>query len=155
MYAFNTGYYIPFIHPNSNLESSSLLRTGNSHTDGEKTFAIIIGLLAGVALVIIFLTFLKKVFGGHGTDHLYLTFFFPIFIRAESIKLYVTRDPILYIKPFSFCRKIKCKSKYAMNIWWVLILDSSSIHPFLTLGFTLYSIMICFSFCSANYFIFR
>ncbi|XP_017240444.1 plasmodesmata-located protein 7 [Daucus carota subsp. sativus] len=39
---------------------------GNSHSDGEKTFAIIIGLLAGVALVIIFLTFLKKVFGGHG-----------------------------------------------------------------------------------------
>ncbi|KAK1404156.1 Cysteine-rich repeat secretory protein 60 [Heracleum sosnowskyi] len=39
---------------------------GNSHSDGEKTFAIIIGLLAGVALVIIFLTFLKKVFGGQG-----------------------------------------------------------------------------------------
>lgn len=39
---------------------------GHSHSDGEKTFAIIIGLLAGVALVIIFLTFLKKVFGGYG-----------------------------------------------------------------------------------------
>ncbi|KAJ6369569.1 hypothetical protein OIU76_027916 [Salix suchowensis] len=34
--------------------------------DGEKTFAIIIGLFAGVALVIIFLAFLGKVFGGNG-----------------------------------------------------------------------------------------
>ncbi|KAJ0043087.1 hypothetical protein Pint_18553 [Pistacia integerrima] len=34
--------------------------------DGEKTFAIIIGLLAGVALLIIFLTFIRKMFGEHG-----------------------------------------------------------------------------------------
>ncbi|KDP25790.1 hypothetical protein JCGZ_22512 [Jatropha curcas] len=37
-----------------------------SVNEGEKTFAIIIGLLAGVALVIIFLMFLRKVFGGNG-----------------------------------------------------------------------------------------
>lgn len=39
---------------------------GDSHNDAEKTFAIIIGLLAGVALLIIFLTFLRKVSGGNG-----------------------------------------------------------------------------------------
>ncbi|KAG9137568.1 hypothetical protein Leryth_019761 [Lithospermum erythrorhizon] len=41
---------------------------GSSHSESEKTFAIIIGLLAGVALLIIFLTFMKRVFfgGNHG-----------------------------------------------------------------------------------------
>ncbi|XP_023550862.1 cysteine-rich repeat secretory protein 60-like [Cucurbita pepo subsp. pepo] len=34
--------------------------------DGEKTFAIIIGLLAGVALLIIFLIFIRKIFQGSG-----------------------------------------------------------------------------------------
>ncbi|XP_034706037.1 plasmodesmata-located protein 7-like [Vitis riparia] len=38
----------------------------SSHDDGEKTFAIIVGLLAGVALIIIFLTFMRKVFEGNG-----------------------------------------------------------------------------------------
>ncbi|XP_058186742.1 plasmodesmata-located protein 7 [Rhododendron vialii] len=38
----------------------------SSHTEGEKTFALIIGLLAGVALLIIFLTFIRKIFGGEG-----------------------------------------------------------------------------------------
>ncbi|PON89078.1 hypothetical protein TorRG33x02_151530, partial [Trema orientale] len=37
-----------------------------SSDDGEKTFAIIIGLLAGVALIIIFLAFLRKICEGHG-----------------------------------------------------------------------------------------
>ncbi|KAF3953243.1 hypothetical protein CMV_021293 [Castanea mollissima] len=37
-----------------------------STNDGEKTFAIIIGLLAGVALLIIFLAFIRKVFEGPG-----------------------------------------------------------------------------------------
>ena len=37
-----------------------------STTEGEKTFAIIIGLLTGVALLIIFLTFIRKVFEGPG-----------------------------------------------------------------------------------------
>ncbi|EYU30895.1 hypothetical protein ABFS82_08G216300 [Erythranthe guttata] len=39
---------------------------GSSHSDSEKTFAIIIGLLAGVALLIIFLTFVRRIFGGNG-----------------------------------------------------------------------------------------
>lgn len=39
---------------------------GKSSDDGEKTFAIIVGLLAGVALLIIFLTFVRKVFEGPG-----------------------------------------------------------------------------------------
>ncbi|XP_044505150.1 plasmodesmata-located protein 7-like [Mangifera indica] len=34
--------------------------------EGEKTFAIIIGLLAGVALLIIFLTFIRRVYGENG-----------------------------------------------------------------------------------------
>lgn len=38
----------------------------SSTNDGEKTFAIIIGLLAGVALLIIFLTFVRKLFEGPG-----------------------------------------------------------------------------------------
>lgn len=38
----------------------------DDHDEAEKTFAIIIGLLAGVALIIIFLTFMRKVFGGKG-----------------------------------------------------------------------------------------
>ncbi|XP_024027485.1 cysteine-rich repeat secretory protein 60 [Morus notabilis] len=37
-----------------------------STDDGEKTFAIIIGLLAGVALIIIFLAFLRKICEGNG-----------------------------------------------------------------------------------------
>ncbi|KAL0283014.1 UNVERIFIED_CONTAM: Plasmodesmata-located protein 7, partial [Sesamum angustifolium] len=41
------------------------------HGESEKTFAIIIGLLAGVALLIIFLTFVRRMFGGNGeTYHL-------------------------------------------------------------------------------------
>ncbi|CAK9156041.1 unnamed protein product [Ilex paraguariensis] len=38
----------------------------SSHDEGEKTFAIIVGLLAGVALIIIFLTFMRKVLEGNG-----------------------------------------------------------------------------------------
>ncbi|KAM1166439.1 hypothetical protein TB2_025258 [Malus domestica] len=38
-----------------------------SINDGEKTFAVIIGLLAGVALLIVFLTFIRRIFGGNGT----------------------------------------------------------------------------------------
>ncbi|KAB2611929.1 cysteine-rich repeat secretory protein 60 [Pyrus ussuriensis x Pyrus communis] len=37
-----------------------------SASDGEKTFAVIIGLLAGVALLIVFLSFIRKIFGGNG-----------------------------------------------------------------------------------------
>lgn len=42
------------------------LTTGSFHSESEKTFAIIIGLLAGVALLIIFLTFVRRIFGGYG-----------------------------------------------------------------------------------------
>ncbi|KAL3525024.1 hypothetical protein ACH5RR_013396 [Cinchona calisaya] len=38
----------------------------SSHSESEKTFAIIIGLLAGVALIIILATFMRRVFGGNG-----------------------------------------------------------------------------------------
>ncbi|KAI3781216.1 hypothetical protein L2E82_11225 [Cichorium intybus] len=38
----------------------------DGHDEAEKTFAIIIGLLAGVALIIIFLTFMRKAFGRNG-----------------------------------------------------------------------------------------
>ncbi|CDP01642.1 unnamed protein product [Coffea canephora] len=39
---------------------------GSSHSDSEKTFAIIIGLLAGVALIIILATFMRRTFGENG-----------------------------------------------------------------------------------------
>ncbi|KAK6789968.1 hypothetical protein RDI58_013768 [Solanum bulbocastanum] len=39
---------------------------GSHHFENEKTFALIIGLLAGVALLIIFLTFLRRIFGRNG-----------------------------------------------------------------------------------------
>ncbi|XP_051117664.1 plasmodesmata-located protein 7 [Andrographis paniculata] len=39
---------------------------GFSHNESEKTFALIIGLLAGVALLIIFLTFLSRLFSKNG-----------------------------------------------------------------------------------------
>ncbi|XP_021891384.1 cysteine-rich repeat secretory protein 60 [Carica papaya] len=45
---------------------SPLAHHDKSTNDGEKTFAIIIGLLAGVALLIIFLAFLGKVFQRNG-----------------------------------------------------------------------------------------
>ena len=72
----------------------SIFRTGNSHSDGEKTFAIIIGLLAGVALVIIFLTFLKKVFGGHGTHFISLyihvsNYFNPLIFLRFILNLFM------------------------------------------------------------------
>ncbi|XP_027077185.1 plasmodesmata-located protein 7-like isoform X1 [Coffea arabica] len=38
----------------------------SSHSDSEKTFAIIIGLLAGVALIIILATFMRRTFGENG-----------------------------------------------------------------------------------------
>ncbi|KAK4430431.1 Plasmodesmata-located protein 7 [Sesamum alatum] len=38
----------------------------SSHSESEKTFAIVVGLLAGVALVIIFLTFIGRLFGRNG-----------------------------------------------------------------------------------------
>nr|GMC56859.1 cysteine-rich repeat secretory protein 60 [Ipomoea batatas] len=37
-----------------------------SHNESEKTFALIIGLLAGVALLIVFLTFMRRIFTGNG-----------------------------------------------------------------------------------------
>ncbi|KAG8383660.1 hypothetical protein BUALT_Bualt04G0037000 [Buddleja alternifolia] len=39
---------------------------GSSHSESEKTFAIIIGLLAGVGLLIIFLTFVSRMFRRNG-----------------------------------------------------------------------------------------
>ncbi|QCD98462.1 plasmodesmata-located protein 7 [Vigna unguiculata] len=39
---------------------------GKSDNEGEKTFAIIVGLLAGVAILIIFLAFLRRICEGHG-----------------------------------------------------------------------------------------
>ncbi|KAL6582775.1 hypothetical protein OROMI_004853 [Orobanche minor] len=39
----------------------------SSHTESEKTFAIVVGLLAGVGLLIIFLTFIRRFFCG-GND---------------------------------------------------------------------------------------
>lgn len=41
---------------------------GKSNNEGEKTFAIIVGLLAGVALLIILLMFVRKVVGGNGKN---------------------------------------------------------------------------------------
>lgn len=42
---------------------------GNSdHSEGEQTFAIIIGVLAGVVLLVIFLTFLGRVLGGNAAE---------------------------------------------------------------------------------------
>ncbi|PIN11944.1 hypothetical protein CDL12_15453 [Handroanthus impetiginosus] len=38
----------------------------SSHSESEKTFALIIGLLAGVALLIVFLTFVSRLFGRNG-----------------------------------------------------------------------------------------
>ncbi|CAN0913821.1 Plasmodesmata-located protein 7 [Linum grandiflorum] len=52
---------------NNNYGYNSNKPSGKSTNEGEKTFAIIIGLLAGVALLIIFLTFVRKIAcGGHG-----------------------------------------------------------------------------------------
>ncbi|XP_057433914.1 plasmodesmata-located protein 7 isoform X2 [Lotus japonicus] len=38
----------------------------SNNSDGEKTFAIIIGLLAGVAILVIFLAFVRRICGGQG-----------------------------------------------------------------------------------------
>ncbi|PRQ45413.1 hypothetical protein RchiOBHm_Chr3g0491121 [Rosa chinensis] len=47
-----------------------------SSNEGEKTFAIIIGLLDGVSLLVILLTFVRKVFGENGT--IFITCFFTL-----------------------------------------------------------------------------
>ncbi|KAF8407601.1 hypothetical protein HHK36_006735 [Tetracentron sinense] len=44
----------------------NLKATSDSSDEAEKTFAIIIGVFAGVALIIVFLTFLRKAFEGKG-----------------------------------------------------------------------------------------
>jgi hypothetical protein len=49
-----------------NHELIIVLLTEKSSSEGEKTFAVIIGLLAGVALLIIFLAFMRKVLGEPG-----------------------------------------------------------------------------------------
>ncbi|MFS7969794.1 hypothetical protein Hanom_Chr09g00813371 [Helianthus anomalus] len=56
--------YITYYH-NTQEIANSIPVTGE-HDEAEKTFAIIVGLLAGVALIIIFLTFMRKAFGRHG-----------------------------------------------------------------------------------------
>ncbi|KAL1820437.1 hypothetical protein ACET3Z_015306 [Daucus carota] len=51
--------------------NSNQAESGNSdedHSEGEQTFAIIIGILAGVVLLVIFLTFLGRVLGGNAGE---------------------------------------------------------------------------------------
>lgn len=59
-----------------------------SSNEGEKTFAIIIGLLAGVALIIIFLAFVRKVFGEHGNTYFFL---FYLYIGISYIFIYTEK----------------------------------------------------------------
>lgn len=40
--------------------------TDSSDNESEKTFAIIIGLLAGITLFIVFLVFMRRLFWGNG-----------------------------------------------------------------------------------------
>ncbi|KAJ8752182.1 hypothetical protein K2173_003790 [Erythroxylum novogranatense] len=61
--------YVRYSTPGSDRVYSKS-HNGRPTNEGEKTFAIIIGLLAGVALLIIFLTFMRKVFGGNGKTFL-------------------------------------------------------------------------------------
>ncbi|XVF20544.1 hypothetical protein REPUB_Repub12eG0009400 [Reevesia pubescens] len=58
--------YARFSTAGDNNHSFAKSHNDKSSNDGEKTFAIIIGLLAGIALLIIFLAFLVKVFGRNG-----------------------------------------------------------------------------------------
>ena len=74
-----------------------------SHSDSEKTFAIIIGLLAGVALIIIFATFMRRVFGGNGkTIFIFFLFFSIAFFQVQHFLSEVRTDKFLVF--FSFYR---------------------------------------------------
>ncbi|XP_009627875.1 plasmodesmata-located protein 7-like [Nicotiana tomentosiformis] len=55
--------YARFITSGAHFDAKS---NHGSHFENEKTFALIIGLLAGVALLIIFLTFIRRIFGRNG-----------------------------------------------------------------------------------------
>ena len=54
----------------------------------EKTLAILIGLIAGIALIIVFLSFLRKVLGGKGMSlhpfKLFLFFYFFFLHNMQS-----------------------------------------------------------------------
>lgn len=50
-----------------------------SINEGEKTFAIIIGLLAGVALIIIFLAFLRKICEGGGKFYFFNYYYYFLY----------------------------------------------------------------------------
>ncbi|KAK7301935.1 hypothetical protein RJT34_12812 [Clitoria ternatea] len=61
--------YARYYSTNSNeahAYSQPKAHAGTSGNEGEKTFAIIIGLLAGVAILIIFLAFLRRICEGQG-----------------------------------------------------------------------------------------
>lgn len=73
---------------------------GKSGNEGQKTFAIIIGSLAGVAILVIFLAFLSKICGRNGkySITLFLSFFnlfliLLIVLRGENL---ITMDSAIY-----------------------------------------------------------
>ncbi|XP_059316131.1 plasmodesmata-located protein 7-like [Lycium ferocissimum] len=55
--------YARFVTSGAHFDAKS---NHGSHFENEKTFALIIGLLAGVAILIIFLTFIRRIFGRNG-----------------------------------------------------------------------------------------
>lgn len=80
---------------------------GKSDHDGEKTFAIIIGLLAAVAILIIFLAFLRRICEGQGKYHisnflsLNLNFFYA---NDYIICLWKKLNNSIFVLIFFWCR---------------------------------------------------
>ncbi|CAK7339002.1 unnamed protein product [Dovyalis caffra] len=90
--SYTTGGPHVYSKGHSDFSQKDELRFINSSTiadkysnDGEKTFAIIVGLLAGVAIVIIFLAFLRRVFGGNGKIPTFLLPQFHIWLSSSFV----------------------------------------------------------------------
>ncbi|MED6151010.1 hypothetical protein PIB30_078171 [Stylosanthes scabra] len=83
-------------HSRSMLPCSNL-RTGQPSSQpslfviGEKAFAIIIGLLAGVVLLIIFLAFLRRIYEGQGSEKAFFH------LRSASASVLIGDDPVILV----------------------------------------------------------
>lgn len=82
----------------SHFKLDSLFMADKSSNEGEKTFAIIVGLLAGVALIIIFLTFIRKVFGEHGNVSFTFSETFSVMVTRRNAKNRFTDQYVFFCR---------------------------------------------------------
>ena len=101
-----------------------LSSTESPHSESEKTFALIIGLLAGVALLIIFLTFLGRLFGRNGED----IFLYNLITLLQTTVLLFTSIFVLNCNSLFHHREISGNLRDPKVAMWICF--SMAILPF-------------------------